>query len=343
MKTEAVMMNEYGGPDVLALAEPELAEPRPDEVRLRVLAVAVNHLDADLRSGVSRMDLRLPHVLGREIVGVVEAVGDAVGDRRPGDRVLALPNTPCGRCERCLAGRANLCPRADMPGITRWGGYARHAVVAGRGLLDIGDLDPVLAASTPISFGTAWRTLYSIGRLAPGEWVLAPGAAGGLGHAVVQLAKLGGAHVVGLVGDPAKADFVSALGADAVLSTRDDDWPQRARAATGGAGFDVIVEHIGGDVFEAALGTLAPTGRMVVAGGHAGEHPRLDVIETFRNEYELRGSRSQRPDEIARVLALVAAGRLSPRVDAVLPLADAAHAHRALAQRRVLGKQVITP
>ncbi|MDG4819850.1 MULTISPECIES: zinc-binding dehydrogenase [unclassified Micromonospora] len=343
MKTEAVMMNEYGGPDVLTLAEPELAEPRPDEVRLRVLAVAVNHLDADLRSGVSRMDLRLPHVLGREIVGVVEAVGDAVAGRRPGDRVLALPNTPCGGCERCLTGRANLCPRADMPGITRWGGYARHAVVSGRGLLDIGDLDPVLAASTPISFGTAWRTLYSIGRLAPGEWVLAPGAAGGLGHAVVQLAKLGGARVVGLIGDPAKADFVSALGADAVLSTRDDDWPQRARAATGGAGFDVIVEHIGGDVFEAALGTLAPTGRMVVAGGHAGEHPRLDVIETFRNEYELRGSRSQRPDEIARVLALVAAGRLSPRVDAVLPLADAAHAHRALAQRRVLGKQVIAP
>ncbi|WP_320066238.1 zinc-binding dehydrogenase [Micromonospora sp. RTGN7] len=343
MKTEAVVFNQYGGPEVLTLTEVELPPPGPDEVMLRVLATAVNHLDADLRSGVSRMPLRLPHVLGREVVGVVEQLGAGVTDRSPGDRVLALPNTPCGTCDRCLSGRANLCPRADMPGITRWGGYARHAVVSARGLLNIGDLDPVVAAATPISFGTAWRTLYSIGRLAPGDWVLAPGAAGGLGHAVVQLAKLGGARVVGLVGDPAKADFVSSLGADAVLSTREPDWPARAREITGGAGFDVIVEHIGGEVFEAALGTLAPTGRLIVGGGHAGEHPRLDLIQTFRNEYELRGSRSQRPDEIAQVLGLVAAGRLAPRVDAVLPLADAARAHETLAERRVLGKQVIAP
>ena len=238
-----------------------------------MLAVAVNHLDADLRSGVSRMPLRLPHVLGREVVGVVSEVGARVVDRSPGDRVVVLPNTPCGACPRCLGGRANLCPKADMPGITRWGGYARHTIAPARGLLDLGDLDPVVAAATPISFGTAWRTLYSIGRLAPGEWVLAPGAAGGLGHAVVQLAKLGGARVVGLIGDPAKADFVTSLGADAVLSTRDADWPARAREITGGAGFDVIVEHIGGEVFEAALGTLSPTGRLIVGGGHAGEHP----------------------------------------------------------------------
>ncbi|MGC4806281.1 zinc-binding dehydrogenase [Micromonospora sp. DT233] len=343
MKTEAVMFDQYGGPEVLTRTDVELPAPGPGEVMLRVLAVAVNHLDADLRGGVSRMPLRLPHVLGREVVGVVEQVGPGVVDRRPGDRVLALPNTPCGTCDRCLSGLANLCARADMPGVTRWGGYARHAVVSAHGLLEIGDLDPVVAAATPISFGTAWRTLYSIGRLAPGDWVLAPGAAGGLGHAVVQLAKLGGARVVGLVGDPAKADFVSSLGADAVLSTREHDWPATAREITGGAGFDVIVEHIGGEVFEAALGTLAPTGRLIVGGGHAGEHPRLDLIQTFRNEYELRGSRSQRPDEIARVLDLVATGRLAPRVDVVLPLADAARAHQAMADRRVLGKQVITP
>ncbi|SCG71866.1 quinone oxidoreductase family protein [Micromonospora inositola] len=343
MKTEAVVIERYGGPEVLTRTKVEVPPPGPDEVLLRVLAVAVNHLDADLRAGVSRMPLRLPHVLGREVVGVVEEIGSRVADRSPGDRVVVLPNTPCGTCPRCLGGRANLCPLADMPGITRWGGYACHTLAPARGLLDLGDLDPVLAAATPISFGTAWRTLYSIGRLAPGEWVLAPGAAGGLGHAVVQLARLGGARVVGLVGDPAKAEFVRSLGAEAVLSTRDRDWPVQAREITGGAGFDVIVEHIGGDVFEAALGTLASTGRLVVAGGHAGEHPHLDVIDTFRNEYELRGSRSQRPDEIARVLGLVATGQVSPRVDSVLPLADAAGAHWAMADRRVLGKMVITP
>jgi NADPH:quinone reductase-like Zn-dependent oxidoreductase len=340
---KAAALDRFGGPDVLRIRTLPVPAPGPDEVLLEVLAVGVNHLDADIRSGVSRMPLRLPHVLGREIVGVVSEVGARVGDRGPGDRVIVLPNAPCGVCARCLSGHANLCRYADMPGVTRWGGYARHVVVPARALVSLGEIDPVLAAATPISFGTAWRALYTVGRLTPGEWVLVPGAAGGLGHAVVQLAKLGGAKVVGLVGDPAKAGFVTSLGADAVLSIRDDDWPQEARKLTGGAGFDVVVEHVGGEMFERVLGTLTPTGRLIVGGGHGGEHPRLDVIETFRNEYQLLGSRSQRPDEISRVLELVAGGLVTPRVDVVLSLADAARAHTALADRQVRGKQVITP
>lgn len=347
MKTEAVLLDRYGDPDVLTPREVDLPEPGPDEVLIEVLAVGVNHLDADIRSGVSRMPLRLPHVLGREIVGTIRAVGSEAGSRGAGhaigDRVVVLPNTPCGACDRCLSGHANLCRNADMPGITRWGGYARHVIAPARGLVGLGTIDPVLAAATPISFGTAWRALYTIGRLAPGEWVLVPGAAGGLGHAVVQLAKLGGARVVGLVGDPAKAGFVTSLGADAVLSTRDDDWPREARDLTGGAGFDVVVEHVGGESFERTLGVLAPTGRLIVGGGHGGEHPRLDVIETFRNEHQLLGARSQRPDEISRVLRLVADGLVAPRVEVVPSLTEAAGAHVAFARRRVRGKQVITP
>lgn len=343
MKTEAVLLERYGDPDVLQLREIDLPAPGPDEVLIEVLAVAVNHLDVDLRSGVARMPLRLPHVLGREIVGVVVEVGHDVHEHGPGDRVLVLPNTPCGRCGICLSGRANLCRQADMPGVTRWGGYARHVVAPGRALVDVADLDPVVAAATPISFGTAWRMLHTIGRLVPGEWVLVPGAAGGLGHAAVQLAKLAGAHVVGLVGDPAKASFVTALGADAVFSTRNDDWPNQARQVTGGPGFDLVVEHVGGVVFERALSVLALTGRLIVGGGHGGEHPQLDVIETFRQEFQLLGSRSQRPDEIARVLGLVAADTVTPQVGVVRPLTEAALAHRAFADRQVLGKQVLKP
>lgn len=343
MKTQAVLIDRYGGPEVLSPRDVELPAPRPGEVLLEVLAVAVNHLDADIRSGVSRMPLALPHVLGREVVGVVTQTGAEVTGHAPGDRVVVLPNAPCGRCGRCLSGRANLCPRADMPGITRWGGYAKHIVVPDRALVPLGGLDPVLAAATPISFGTAWRTLYTVGRLMPGEWVLVPGAAGGLGHAVVQLAKHGGAQVVGLVGDPAKAGFVGSLGADAVVSLRDADWVEQACEATGGDGFDLVVEHVGGDVFERALGALAPTGRLIVAGGHGGEHPRLDVIETFRNEFQLLGSRSQRPDEIAQVLRLVAAGQVTPQVEVLPSLAEAPRAHEALADRQVRGKLVMTP
>jgi NADPH:quinone reductase-like Zn-dependent oxidoreductase len=343
VRTRAVVMDGLGGVDVLQPRETELRAMRPDDVLLAVLATAVNHLDLELRSGASRMPLTFPHVLGREVVGEIVAVGDDVVDHRIGDRVLVLPNSPCGRCRLCLSGHGNVCRSAFLPGITGWGGYAEHMVVEAKALLPAPDVDPTVVAATPISFGTAWRMLYTIAGLQPGETVLVAGAAGGLGHAVTQIAALGGARVIGLVSGPAKADFVRANGAAEVLDSTDPRWPDQARELTGGDGVDVVVEHIGGEVFERALTTLTLGGRLVVGGGHGGEHPSLDVIDVFRNEFRLLGSRSQRPDEIAQVLRLLASGRIAPAVDEVLPIAEAARAHEMIAARGVRGKLVLTP
>jgi NADPH:quinone reductase-like Zn-dependent oxidoreductase len=338
-------MAEFGGPEVLQLREVEVARGSGDDVLLRVLAVSVNHLDVDLREGTSRMAFPIPHVLGREVVGEVLEGSDSPQTTavQAGEKVLVLPNAPCGRCALCLRGRSNLCVHAYMPGITGWGGYAHHIVVPARSLVPIGNLDPAVAAATPISFGTAWRMLYSLGQLTPGDQVLVSGAAGGLGHAAVQLAALGGARVTGLVGDRAKADFVADCGATTVISTRDQDWPSRALEASGGSGFDLIVEHVGGEVFERCVSLLAVTGRLMVAGGHAGETPRLDVVETFRGELQIVGTRSQRPDEILQVLELAAQGRIRPHIDHVLPIVEVADAHRAITARTVRGKQVLVP
>nr|WP_240188418.1 zinc-binding dehydrogenase [Nakamurella flavida] len=341
--TDAVVMDGLGDVDVLRYRRTEIREPASGEVVLRVLATAVNHLDLELRSGASRMPLTFPHVLGREVVGEIIELGQDVTGWAVGDRVVVLPNTPCGTCLECTTGRSNLCLRGFMPGITGWGGYAAHMTVSARGLLRAPDVDPVLAAATPISFGTAWRMLYSIANLVPGETVVVAGAAGGLGHAVVQVARFGGARVIGLVSSPAKTDFVLACGASAVLDTTDEHWPDQVRELTDGCGADVVVEHIGGTVFEQALTSLARSGRMVVGGGHGGEHPRFDVIEAFRNEYRVFGSRSQQPHEVARVLQLLADGHIRPAVDDVLPVAEAARAHELIAARGVRGKLVLTP
>ncbi len=343
MLTEAVVMDGLGGVDVLQPRSVTVREPAAGEVVIEVRATAVNHLDLELRSGASRMPLAFPHVLGREVVGDILTIGPSVSGWTVGDRVVVLPNAPCGECEECTTGRANLCRCGFMPGITGWGGYAAHMTVAARGLLPAPGVDPVLVAATPIAFGTAWRMLYSIAQLQPGETVVVAGAAGGLGHAVVQVARFGGARVIGLVSSPAKADFVLSCGAAAILDTTDPAWPNEVRRLTGGRGADVIVEHIGGDVFEQALTALAPSGRMVIGGGHGGEHPRLDVVEAFRNEFRLLGSRSQQPHEVARVLQLLADGHIRPAVDEVLPMADAARAHALIAARGVRGKLVLTP
>ena len=343
MRTRAVVMGGLGGTEVLQWRDIELGRVRGGDVVLSVLATAVNHLDLELRSGASRMPLTFPHVLGREVVGEITALGDDVTDWQLGDRVLVLPNSPCGHCRLCLSGRSNVCRSAFLPGITGWGGYAEQMVVEAKALVRAPDVDPAVVAATPISFGTAWRMLYTIANLQPGETVLVAGAAGGLGHAVVQIAALGGARVIGLVSSMAKADFVTACGADHVLDSGDANWPSLARGLTGGDGVNVVVEHIGGEVFERALTAMALGGRLVVGGGHGGEYPRLDVIDVFRNEFRLLGSRSQRPDEIEKVLTLLASDLIKPAVQEILPLADAAKAHEMIAARGVRGKLVLAP
>ncbi|QIG43178.1 zinc-binding dehydrogenase [Nocardioides anomalus] len=344
MRTQAVVMRELGDESVLHLEDVELAAPGPGEVLLRVLAVAVNHLDLELRDGRSRMPLTFPHVLGRELVGEVVEVGDPAGSEwSAGDRVVLLPHVPCGRCRHCLTGSANICLAGWMPGIHGWGGYARHVLAPVRGLRHVPDLPVEVLAALPISFGTAWRALHSAASVVTGDWVLVPGAGGGLGHASVQVAALAGARVIGLVRSAAKADFVKACGAEHVVLTDTDGWPDEVRGLTDGRGVDVVVEHVGGDSFEGCLAALAPRGTLVVAGGHGGEHPRLDVIEVFRNELRVHGVRSQRPDDVERVLDLAAAGRLRPQVDQVFSLEQAADAHRRVASRQAVGKVVLVP
>lgn len=344
MKTRAVVMHGLGDESVLVAEDVEIGAPGPGEVLVRVLAVAVNHLDLELRDGRSRMPLTFPHVLGREAVGeVVEAGDGAACPWQPGDRVVLLPHVPCGRCEHCLTGSANICLAGWMPGIHGWGGYAEHLLAPARGLRRAPELPAETVAALPISFGTAWRALHDVASVVTGDWVLVPGAGGGLGHAAVQVAALAGARVIGLVRSPAKREFVLSCGAEHVVVTEGVDWVAEVRTLTGGRGVDAVVEHVGGDSFEGCLAALAPRGTLVVAGGHGGEHPRLDVIEVFRNELRVNGVRSQRPDDVERVLALAAAGRLRPQVDQVFPLEAAADAHRRVASRQATGKVVLVP
>ena len=343
MRVDAVMMRDFGGPAELELTSVELGDPQPGEALVRVLAVSVNHLDLEIRSGVSRLPITLPHVLGREIIGEVLAVGDAPSPWEPGDRVVVLPHVPCGSCRHCLSGAANICLNGWMPGIHGWGGNAEAIIVPVRGLLPAPDLVPPVIAALPIGFGTAWRALHHTAQVRSGEWVVVAGASGGLGHACLQVAALAGARPIALVRDEAKADFVRRCGAEEVVFTTDHAWPERVRAMTGGVGAEVIVDHVGGSNFEGSVRALADRGRLVVAGGHGGEFPQLDIVDVFRRELRVLGVRSQRPDDVAIVLDLAARGLIAPHIADVLPLAAARTAHELIESRSVTGKVILQP
>lgn len=340
----AVVFRAYGPPGVLDLTSLPIPEPGPGEVRIRVRACAVNHLDLDLRAGKARMPITLPHVLGREAAGTVDAIGPGVSGVAPGERVLAAPIVPCGRCNACQAGDDNLCPHAQMPGIQMPGGYAEYLVFPARGLLRLpAALSFEAAAATPISFGTAWRMLVTIAAVRPGETVLVTGAGGGLGSAAVQVAALRGAQIIAAAGSDQKLDYARACGAFAGINYRETDLAVEVLRLTGGRGVDVAVEHIGGDILRATLACMATKGRLITGGGHGGEVVPLDVIPFFRKELSLLGSRSQRREELETVLRLAGEGALVPHIDRVLPLEAAAEAHALLEARSVIGKVVLIP
>ncbi|MCL8208319.1 MAG: zinc-binding dehydrogenase [Actinomycetia bacterium] len=339
----AVRFHRFGGPEVLRLEEIPPPAPGPGEVLLRVGACAVNHLDLDIRAGVSRRQVRLPHILGRDYAGTVVAVGADVVDFAPGDRAVVTLGWTCGRCRMCRTGRANLCRQGTLPGLDADGGYAEYALAPAVALARVPPgLDDVHAAAVPAAFGTAWHMAQLAG-IAEGMWVLVHAAGSGVGSAAVQIARLMGARVVATASTEAKCARALDLGANAAVNYSRPDWAARVREITGGDGPDAVIEHIGGAVLEESLALVAPGGAVVTCGAHAGERVDLDVISFFRKEARLLGAYRATVTEYRRVLELCAEGALRPVVDSVLPLSDARRSHERVAARDVFGKIVLVP
>jgi NADPH:quinone reductase-like Zn-dependent oxidoreductase len=339
-----VRFHEHGGREVLTLEDVPDPVPGEGEVLVRVRSCALNHFDIDLRENVSRWPLALPWTLGIEFAGEIAEVGPGSDGFRAGQRVWVLHEVPCGRCPYCLDGEDNLCTSAEMWSVQKPGGYAEYVAAPAHAVYALPDsVSYDAAAAGQIVFTTAWHMLITRGRLQAGETVLVSAAGSGVGHAAVQIAKLAGATVIATAGKDEKLAAAREDGADHTVNYTREDVTERALEATGGRGVDVVVEHIGGDQFGACLGALRKRGRLVTCGGHAGEVVPLDIVPFFRNEWEVIGSRTGTTAEIRRVMDLVAAGSLRPRVHAALPLAEAQEAHRILEAREHFGKVVLNP
>jgi NADPH:quinone reductase-like Zn-dependent oxidoreductase len=196
---KAMVMDGHGGPEVLRMAEIPDPVASPGRVVVRVRAVALNHLDIWVRKGWPGLDLPMPHVLGSDVAGVVEAVGPGLESSgiAPGMEVVLNPGLSCGRCEECLAGRDNLCRRYAILGEHVAGGYAEKVSVPAANVLPKPrGTSFEQAACIPLVFLTAWHALVARARVAPGETVLVHAAGSGVGSAAVQVARLLGARVI---------------------------------------------------------------------------------------------------------------------------------------------------
>ncbi len=341
---KAARFHEYGGRDLMVYEDVPDPVLGSGEVLIRVRATGVNHVDIDLRNGSSRFPLKLPHILGLEVAGeVVDLAPDVVG-LSVNSRVTPLYQINCRSCRFCVEGEHSLCRNTKLLGLHLPGGYAEYVKVPAWCVLPLPDrVSYGEAAAFQTTFGTAWHSLISRALLRAGETVLVSAAGSGVGSAAIQIAGLAGAIVIASAGDDRKLDRARELGASFGVNYRTQDLTQEVLAFTGSEGVDVVFEHVGGEVFSKSLKTLRPNGRLVVVGGHGGEIVPLDLITLFRNQWTVIGCQRQTEGELRAVFELIRQGILKTVIHAVVPLEEAAEAHRILEEREHFGKVILRP
>jgi NADPH2:quinone reductase len=320
----AVLCDRFEGIDALRVGEAAEPVPADDEILIDVHAASVSYMDYLMVSGGYQMRPTLPYVPGTDAAGVVVAVGDKVERFRPGDRVAC----------------------ADW-----FGGFGERMVAKASGSARIPDnVDFITGSIVLHAYLTAWYALVDRARLAPGETVLITGAAGGVGLACVDVAHHLGGRVIAAVGSAAKAKTARDAGAEEVIDYSREDVRERVKALTNGQGIDVGLDNVGGALFLTLARLMRWNGRLIPMGFVGGEIPSVPMNLPLLKNYSIVGVfvgawKTNFPEEAARtadkVMALVGAGKLRPRVDRVLPLEQAPEAMRAVAERHVQGRVVL--
>ncbi len=339
----ALALEAVGGIEHLAVRDmPEPVVQRADDVRVRVRAAAFNHLDLWVAGGLPGLELTMPHIVGSDAAGVVDAVGPAVWSVAPGDRVMINPGLSCGACEACLGGDEPLCRYFRLLGEHTSGVAAEYVVVPEANLARIPERMPWdRAAAFSLATLTAWRMLTTRAGLRAAEAVLIWGIGGGVAQAALQIAKLLGAYTIVTSGTPAKLEAARALGADATLDHSSSDVVAAVRELTGGQGADVVADSVGQATWEKSLRALRRGGRLVTCGATTGAAASLDLRRLFWHQWTLLGSTMGSRREYREIVRLAGLGRLWPVVDRVVPLGRAVDALRRLAAGEQFGKLVI--
>ncbi|MFZ0524310.1 MAG: zinc-binding dehydrogenase [Xanthobacteraceae bacterium] len=332
----ALVLRQHGGLDDLdVVADYPTPQPGDGEVVIRVRAAAFNYHDVFTMRGMPGIKVPLPVVIGLDMAGEIAEGGPGVLRWKAGDRVLVNPvNKKKGLMGEMLDG-----------GMAEYCRVAADQLVAMPAGVSFED-----AAALPVAYGTAHRMLITQRTVKAGDKVLVLGASGGVGTGCVLLAKMLGAEVIACASSAEKLARLKALGADEAIDYTKTDWskwavekygkPQR-RSYDGGV--DVVVNFTGGDTWVPSLRCLKRGGKLLVCGATAGYDPKEDLRYVWSFELQIVGSNSFYDDDLAALMALIAAGKIKPVIDKVLPLDDAREGLRLIADREVIGKVVVTP
>lgn len=324
---KAIRFHSTGGPDVLVYEDVPDPVAGPGEVLIKVEAVGMNFADVMRRRGDDYPEPSPPpFILGAEVAGTVAALGDGVTNIPVGLSVLAAPGA---------------------------GGYAQYVVVPAATIIPLPEGFDAVQAAALLGHGlTAAIALKQAAKLLPGETVLIEGAAGGVGSFAIQLAKLYGAgKIIAAASTPEKRAKAEALGADVSVDYTKADWADEVRRITDGQGANIVIETAGGDTLNKALDAMAPFGRMIFLGQSSGKTATVDPWRLTLMNHSVVGfyigaylaNAELLMATIGELIGFVASGQVKIQVGAVLPLSQAAEAHRLLEGRQTTGKVVLQP
>jgi NADPH2:quinone reductase len=318
---KAIVVREFGPPDVMKLED--LPDPRPDtgQVLIRVHAVGVNPVDAYIRGGQYPRKPELPYTPGTDIGGMVEATGPGVSRVRTGDRVYA---------HAVNGGYAQLtvCEEWQVQPLAEHASFQQGAAIG-------------------VPYGTAWRALFLRAGARAGETVLVNGASGGVGTAAMQIARAHGMRVIGTAGTDEGLRMIREQGAHEVLNHRQPDYLQQVMPLTGNRGVNVVLEMLANVNLDRDLDVLAHKGRVVVIGSRG--RIEIDPRKTMGKDASILGltlfnaTRDEFLEIHSGLVAGLANGSLKPVIGRELPLSDAPRAHEAIMASGALGKLVLVP
>jgi len=335
----AAVIYEHGGPGTIRY-ESDFADPvaQAGEVVIKVGAASLNYHDVFTRNGMPGITVPMPMIMALDLAGEIVEVGPGVeGGWKVGDRVMVDPS------DRKTFG--------GVIGEARHGGLAEFCAIPDHHLVRLpDDVSFETAACLPVAYGTAWRMMVTIGKVASGEKVLILGASGGVGTCCVQLAKLAGAEVVAAASSPEKLARLKELGADHVVDYKQDDFMKWVFTNFGKPhrrlyekGMDVVVNFTGGDTWVKSLRTLHRGGRILTCGATAGYDPKEDLRFIWSYELQVLGSNGWAREDLTSLLELVRKGQLKPIVDATYGLDQVNEAFQQLEDRKVFGKILVKP
>lgn len=341
---KAITIHEFGGIDKLLYEDLEVPQPGNGQVLVKIFASGVNHLDHDLREGISGIDVKFPHVLGVEGVGEIVELGSGVNQSSLGDRVAIHFAQGNPRSDMWLSGLDGVDFSHGRIGASRWGTHSEYCVAEETSLIDLPEnISYEKAAASVIGLGTAWHMSVNLGKIQAGQNVLINAAGSVVGSSAIQIAKLHGARVLATAGSDRKLELAKNIGADEVINYTNQNIYERSMDLTNGRGVDLVIESVGGNVLAQSVDAVCMNGKLITCGAHAGESVPINIIEVFRKHMLIQGSHLAGRREIAHVLKLVEENKLNPIIDCVLPLKEAKVAAKKTEDRSVFGKMVLIP